>query len=120
MNAVLDEFKNLDRLQQIGMQRKFDRDDEYINSDDFACMLRDIYQDHECINFISGEICEVRHVPHFSIQELQTCLQKCKSNKSADAENIVFEMLRYGNDRLHDHILSFFNDILDHQQIDES
>ena len=45
INMVLDEFKNLDRLQQIEMQKKFERDYEHSNSNDFVSMLREMYQD---------------------------------------------------------------------------
>ena len=52
------------------MQKKFERDHEHPNPNDFASMLREMYQDQEYANLIPAEIHEIRHIPHFSIQEL--------------------------------------------------
>ena len=74
MDMILDEFKNLDRMQQIGMQTKLERDHEHHIPNVFTSMLREMYQDQVYANLIPTETHEICRIPHFSIQKMQDCL----------------------------------------------
>eukprot|EP00973_Karenia_brevis_P061220 8512025-Karenia_brevis.AAC.1 len=45
MVQILDEFQELNRLEQVGIQKKVADNNVNLSDEDFACMLKEIYQD---------------------------------------------------------------------------
>ena len=59
-------------------------------------------------------------IPAFELHELEQALSKMKARKSPDKHGIVMEMIKYGSDNLKRQILSFFNEFLHHDFIEQS
>ena len=58
-------------------------------------------------------------VDSFTLKEFQYAIKDMKSNKAADQIGIIFEMIKFGSDELHHHILKFLNLILTKGQVPE-
>ena len=114
IERISDDFKDLNRFERIGIEKKSAEDHNQLSDDDFAQMLQEIFKDdHDDIN--AGNIPEVecmQDIPKFDLEELERALSKFTNGKSADKHGIVMEMLKYGNDNLKMHIVSSFYDIL--------
>ena len=63
--------------------------------------------------------CLLVDVDSFILEEFQYAIKDMKSNKAADKMGLIFEMIKFGSDELHHHILKFLNLILTKGQVPE-
>ena len=83
----------------------------------FAELLEDIYaSSRPRLHPLTHEIAELERI---SLDELQPALARMKNRKCADEQEIVIEIIKYGNDPLHTAILHFYKEIISHGHIPE-
>ena len=51
-------------------------------------------------------------IDHLEKAELTLAIEQLKKNKAADRAGLIAEMIKYGPDILHDHLLKIFNNVI--------
>ena len=120
IDQVLEEFQDLNRLQQIGIQNKIAESHDKLKDDDFAEMLQAIYADSNVSSCPIDNFDILPQIASFTMFDLEQALSKMKCKKGADHHGIVMEMIKYGSQKLKDHILAFFNNFLNDHHIEQS
>eukprot|EP00973_Karenia_brevis_P010033 1357379-Karenia_brevis.AAC.1 len=87
MSNILEEFSSLDRLSQIGIQRRLDDEMDRPSHEDFANMLQSVFKDSSYSSFEPALVDQIPNIPRFSIHELKYVLKKSKKKKTPDAAN---------------------------------
>jgi len=60
----------------------------------------------------SNEHCCDEPIPPFTQKELDKALRQLRNGRSCDTDGILAEMIKEGNDALHQHLLRLYNDIV--------
>ena len=51
-------------------------------------------------------------IEHFEKAEFSLGIEQLKKNKAANRAGLIADMIKYGPDILHDHLLKVFNDVI--------
>ena len=108
---LLEKMQNTNRLRDISRKPLVSNCACEVQSNDFASFLGDLYMSdsNDALTFDPNQLCEI---PTFTMDELRTALMKISSNKAADAQGILIEMIKFGSDHLLEYILKCYNEML--------
>ena len=108
--SILKDFKELAKLQGLLQFPKTKAGTIICDDDIFANFLQSIYESDSLEEFPQRAL--LRQLRPFTIAELTDAMKKMSNKKAADDSGITLELIKYGPEEFHVHILLLYNEMI--------